>query len=819
MPYRYLRILLIIILFSLSGYNGWAQDAEYDYYFNDFSTSYEPGGEGLTGEEYFYAPLGDAGSVFPGMSEFNFSSVRYRRRGYAPALDRSRLSGVELGGGITASADYWLRSMLRRARVNRSYAPERFSSRDAMWITGAGESFNASAEGLLSGHGASVYATDRTGRAGLRLHSAGRIAPSLAYSATGYRRWGRDAEVEGVFTDETSYFAQLGARLREGHSLSLLAVGTFSERGLRSAATREAFALTGNHYYNPSWGYQDGDVRNGRVERRARTMIVTDYSGRLTETTTIDATAAFRFGKRSVSALGWREAMNPYPDHYRKMPSWAESPGAEEIIRQAWAEGGSGVTQIDWDELYRRNATTPEDTYYYQEWRVEDVRDFQAAVSGRTQAGVRTAIGYGVRLRIEDTRRYKEMKDRMGSAPAPDLDPYLPAGAAANDLRTSGRLVRKGDRFGYDYTVAGSEYSAYAQVSHVGGRYAVAGEAQIGRATLQREGHYEKAAYPGAMSYGKSHRAEFDTYEVKAAFRYSFSPRHIVTLSASAAARAPWYGSVFVSPDYVNLTVGDPTELKVLNAELDYNLVLERFRATLTGYLTTTSDETAVYRYYDDITSCYSDMTLSGVDKRYLGVEIGAAYDFTPRLTLRAAIAAGRYEYHSDPGVNIADDATMTPYVEGSRSYLRGYRVGGSPEIALSAELRYRNRGWTASLTVSRMDGRYISPTPLRRMERAYNLAGGGDLFDRFVAQEKLNAAITLDLFVMKSFTIAGRHNMSVLLSVGNLLGDRDTIYDGYELMRVGRRGRYPNVNFMPFESKYTYSRGRTWYASVSYGF
>lgn len=823
------RILLLIAsMLYVSVFRTVGQDVEYDYYFNAAPSTAGPEWGELSPEDYFYMPLERTGSIFDDLSRFNFSTVRYSRRGYPIALSHNEVSAIDLSGGITASTEYWMVSALRRARIVSQLYPERFLARNTQWITDVSNRMILTTP-RIDRHSATLFATNRRARIGGRLYSAGYINPLLSYSAMAYRRWGRDSAVDGAFTDETSYFLQLEHSLGDGHTLNVAAMGSFSKRGLRSAATREAFELTGDNHYNPSWGYYNGDERNSRVAGHAQNMVLLSYMGQLTPSTLIDASAAYRFGTRRISSLGWRNAMNPYADYYRYMPSWAENPDAERIIRQAWESGDPSVRHIDWNELCRRNLSTADSVGYYLEDRIERIGDLQVVVSGFTHINSRANVGYGIRLRSEDTRRYKEMKDRLEGAPYYDLDPYLSGAGAANDLRNPGRLVGNGDRFGYDYNMQSLQYSAYAQAAYEAGRYAVSGSVEVGRASLRRKGNYEKAAYPGASSYGKSEKQKFDTYTVSAAMRLSLSPRHFLMLSGSATAQAPRYGNVFLSPDFNNAVIDGATEMKIYDVEAEYTAVFNRLRIEAKAYLTATSDETAVYRYYDDIASeyyaaagapsPYSDMVLTGIDKRYMGIEIGASFEFTHRLSLRVAGAAGRNEYRSNPDVEILYDATLQPHVTGSRSYLKGYRIGGSPETVISAELRYRNRGWLASVTANHMSGRHIAPTPLRRMERAYKLAGAPDLFDSFVGQEKLGGMTTIDLFVMKSFDIYKHHRLSVLLSVNNLLNKDDAIYDGYELMRVGKRGRGVNSRFAPFDSKYTYGYGRTWYASLTYSF
>ena len=92
-------------------------------------------------------------------------------------------------------------------------------------------------------------------------------------------------------------------RFGDRHLFSLLTVVPVSMRSLRTSSTREAFDLTGNPLYNPSWGYQDGKVRSGRIRREAVPLAAAAYRVRLTDATSLAATFTAETGIRRYSSL------------------------------------------------------------------------------------------------------------------------------------------------------------------------------------------------------------------------------------------------------------------------------------------------------------------------------------------------------------------------------------------------------------------------------------------------------------------------------------------------------------------------------------
>lgn len=265
--------------------------------------------------------------------------------------------------------------------------------------------------------------------------------------------------------------------------------------------------------------------------------------------------------------------------------------------------------------------------------------------------------------------------------------------------------------------------------------------------------------------------------------------------------------------------VDNPTAMAVYGGELGYHFVSNPLQLWLNGYYTLTRDGSEVRHYYDDLSEEYSDLALSELSKRYMGLELGAQIVLSSRLQLLMAVAVNDYRYACDPRADLFADADGGRIYVGERVPLKDFRLGGTPQTVATGELRYSGtKGWLASLTLSYMADHYISPDPTRRMARATAYATSPEAFAAMTTQERFPAAVTLGAFVWKRFTVANQE-FAATLSVDNLLDNRNIVYSGYEPMRLRRAGTGIDRTFAPHDSKYLYNRGRTWYASLSYRF
>lgn len=167
-----------------------------------------------------------------------------------------------------------------------------------------------------------------------------------------------------------------------------------------------------------------------------------------------------------------------------------------------------------------------------------------------------------------------------------------------------------------------------------------------------------------------------------------FTPSHSIEVRVAYGDVAPVADAVFLAPEYQNRTIADPRPVNLLSGEVYYRLSLRSVEIGLSGYVTTTRGESDVRHYYDDLAGEFSNMELSAIDKLYVGAELGVTVRLTDRWSLRGAAAFSDNTYLSDPAADIYADRDNRPVAVGATAYLKGYKLGGSPQTVASGELQ-----------------------------------------------------------------------------------------------------------------------------------
>lgn len=810
MSMKYLTLigLIVIALFASDCLS--AQELDGNYY--PFGEVREQLPEIDVDSTLFYIPVTDDGALFDRLMRYGLSSVRFERRGESGvAID---LDGVR----VSASESYALQRLLRNEIYTDGMG---FSPRSFDGFAGSRSFVTANSFGLRR-TAATISATDRNKLLTVRLYDARLLGRndrwSYALSLSG--EGGRDMRVGGVFTQRIDAAALLSRKWNEG-GLSIVAMVSPSQRGVRSATTAEVFELTGDNLYNPSWGMHDGRERNSRVRREVLPSVAVSlrHKGWF-------ATLYGRAGRQSISGLNWYDARIPTPDNYRNLPSYFDSELVREEVERVWRERDARYTQVDWTELYARNSMTDGRSVYVVEDRTEASRELRAVAGGEFSVARNTTLQAAVVAEYSSTEYYKRLRDLLGGTHIVDIDQYLVdderfGSSLQNDLRNPNRRVEQGEKFGYDYRLEERSCGARASLHYRGNRLLVEAGAQIGLAAAWRTGLYEKQLFAGAGSYGRSERVSGVEAMAKVALRYSLSARHRLSMSVGVDRAQQPIDQLLLQPAYNNSLADVDPMCTRFDVELTYSYRATILNLTLKGFARIERGNDATMRFFDDVTYTYADAVVSGIDRHRYGAELSASVVLSPRFTLEGALMAGSYRYASNPEVTLYADADNRVIVERAKSYMSGLHTAETPTIATVAKLRYSTPyGWRVELEAAFASGRYASPTPVRRMTRVTDLATSPEEFAAMTEQQRLDDALTVGLSAMRSWTIGGvQSRLTLVASVRNLLCDKGIVYSAYEPSRVLRSGSGINIHYRPMPERYTYAYPLSFNVSLSYKF
>lgn len=216
--------------------------------------------------------------VFNNMAGYNFSSVRFRVRGYSSESQDVYLAGVRMNDAITGYTPYSLWSGLNEAtRSKESVNGAEVSDFGFGGYNGL-TNIMPMASSVRTGWRGSVLTNSALYRLRLMLtYASGQLDNGWSYAFSASARLGGNDWIKGVFYRSFGYYGAVEKRFGEEHKLGFTFMAAPGERGAQNGSTQEVYDLMGDNMYNSNWGYYNGKVRNARVRKTHEPIAILKY--------------------------------------------------------------------------------------------------------------------------------------------------------------------------------------------------------------------------------------------------------------------------------------------------------------------------------------------------------------------------------------------------------------------------------------------------------------------------------------------------------------------------------------------------------------
>lgn len=639
--------------------------------------------------------------VFNNIAGYNFSSVRFRVRGYSSESQDVYMAGVRMNDAITGYTPYSLWSGLNEAvRSKESVNGSEISDYGFGGYNGL-TNIDPMASKVRTGWRGSVLTNSALYRLRLMMtYSSGELDNGWSYAFSASARLGGNDWIKGVYYRSFGYYGSVEKKFGEEHKLGLTFMAAPGQRGAQNGSTQEVYDLMGDNMYNSNWGYYNGKVRNARVKKTHEPIAILKYDFTPeSKKLKASATVLYRFGKNGYTALDWYDAPDPRPDYYRNLPSYFFMDNTDYNrlnyskymwAKEQWEQDIPSITHINWDRLYAVNAmnstTDGNRSKYVIEERRTDQQDLNFAANAKWSPVNCFTLAGGLSYKWNRTEYYKILDDLLGGDYYVNIDQFAERDYASsvtmyqNDLdyylkNGKAQTLKQGDKYGYDYyaNVRRAEAWVSGKFSKFGLDVALAG--RIGYTKYWREGLVRKGLFPGLdangapikydgveittkdpitkepiTSLGKSEVKDFLTGAAKLNVSYVIPGGHRVYANAAFIADAPNFNQAFISPRTRNSIVPNLKTNKTLTTDLNYAYSNSGYDVRVTGYYTAIKDQSKVMSFYDDAQNSFTNFALSGMDERHVGVELGFKVPLpVPNLALQGVVSYGQFVYTSNP--------------------------------------------------------------------------------------------------------------------------------------------------------------------------
>ena len=773
-----------------------------------------------------------------------FSPMRFRVRGYDSQYSDMYINGAWFNDAETGRFSYGLIGGMNDATRNKEGIGPFEINNFTFGAIGGATNINLRASQYAAGSKLTLSGANRNYiLRGMFTHSTGLMKNGWAFTGSVGYRWGNNGNIEGINYNSLSYFLSAEKVFNERHSLSFATWGSPTERGQQMASTEEAYYLANSHYYNPNWGYQNGEKRNSRIVRQFEPSAVLSWDFKIDDTKKLTTSAGFKYSNYGKSALGWNgNAADPRPDYYKNMPSnvfdvWNEVPTNEQLkqfnaLTDLW-KNNKAFRQVDWDAMYLANKNANalgKEALYYVEERHNDQIAFNFNSVFNHQWNDRNSYVAGISFNTTKGMHYKKMKDLLGANLYIDVDKFAVRdhGAnstmAQNDLMNPNRRIGEGDKFGYDYNIFVNKENAWVRYQGNDGgslHYFLGG--QIGSTQIFRDGLMRNGRAP-QKSLGSSGTAKFLEGGVKAGLNWAINGNHSFSLNAGYEERAPLAYNAFIAPRIKNDFVKDLKTERIFGGDLTYHFNTPWVMGRITGYYTRFQNQVEMDAFYNDSEARFTYLSMNNVEKEHWGVEAAATFKLTSNLSLTALATWSDMQYMNNPNAVMTYESESESSAD--RVYAKGMHGNGTPLSAYSLGLDYSINGWFFNLTGNYYHRVYIDFSSYRRLESVLQQVGGigvdgnGNKVVNVPSQERFDGGFMLDASIGKFIRLRNGKSLSLNLNLTNITNNTDLRTGGFEQNRgdLKQDGTERSYKFSK-NSKYFYAFPFNAFLNIGYRF
>ncbi|MBT0606974.1 TonB-dependent receptor [Aequorivita echinoideorum] len=776
--------------------------------------------------------------VFLNAAAFDFSATFFRPRGYDSENGSVLINGVRMNkiyDGRPQWADW---GGINDVQRNQEFTMSTQANEYTFGDLGGTTNMIMRASQYRKG-GRVSYATSNRSYQGrvMGSYSSGLMQNGWAYTVLAARRFGKEGFYDGTLYDSNSFFASIEKKLNENHSLNFTGIYTPNRRGKSAPNTQEVIDLKGVEY-NPYWGMQDGEIRNSRIKEVKEPIVMLNHYWDISENSRLNTNVAYQFGSIGNSRLGFDNAPNPDPTYYQYLPSFylgnPDGPDFEGAFRANRAFTRDG--QIDWNDIYETNIFFGGTSRYYLYEDRNDDNQLMANTNFTSKLTDHVSINAALNYRKLNSDNFASMIDLLGGNGYLDIDTFNFGIAQQNNLDEPNRIVGEDDKFRYNYEIDASVYSGFAQAQFTYNKVDFYLSGNVGKTEYQRNGLYRNGSFPD-NSFGKSEKLNFTTYGAKGGATYKLSGRNFFDANAAYFTDAPTVRNSFSNSRQNNDVVDGLTEEKSMHFDASYIYRSTFLKGRLTGFYTKQEDATEIAFYYADgisstnrnVSNAFVQEVLSGIDKRFLGAELGLEAQVTTTVKLKAAGSYGQYTYANNPNLYLTSDDVISDGANPNRldvgtAFLKDYKISGGPQQAYQLGFEYRDPDfWWFGATTNYFSNAYIDVAPITRTQNLY-LDSDQQPFSEYdpavarelLRQEKFDDYILVNVVGGKSWKIDDYY-VGFFATINNVF---DKVYKtgGFEQGRVANYRELvedTSKETRVFGPKYFYGYGATYYLNL----
>jgi len=497
------------------------------------------------------------------------------------------------------------------------------------------------------------------------------------------------------------------------------------------------------------------------------------------------------------------------------------------------------LRQLNWQRFYQINSNSFETVEnangiigntvsgkranYVLENRHQDLQRIQLAISfhGLLKEGMFFSAGSS--LQVQKNHYYKTVADLLGASFyvnwnqfAESEIPYDSQAIQFNIHQPNG-IVKKEDKFGYDYSMVHYKTNLWFQTSQQIGKWGWGLSLELSQSGFWRDGLVANGLFPD-KSLGLSKKLHFLNKGIRFSLNRAMSGRARLFLAMAVQSSPPNAENVFLSPRTRNDQQDIILNQQTTSTEIGYLWQTSVFKSRMSLYWIQLKEGLDVLSFYHDAYNSFVNYAISGIGERHLGLEWGIDAKLFGQWHFQAGLHIGNFVYNTRQFASVTVDNTASNLNQ-VLIYAKNHPIGGAPQQALSLGFNTRTQGnWFWSFNANFFDRQWMVWNPIRRTAEAiFPIDPNSEKGNRLLLQERLPPQSLMNLYISKRFVTNkdGLTYLDLSVSINNLLNKQNLIISASEQLRFDFDNRDPKK----FAPKYFFGQGLNMTGSINLHF
>ncbi|MCX6211527.1 MAG: hypothetical protein NT104_03070 [Bacteroidetes bacterium] len=589
-----------------------------------------------------------------------------------------------------------------------------------------------------------------------------------------------------------------------------------TSQGKQAPSVLEAYTLSHQRNYNPSWGWLDGQAYYPNSKYTNVPVLSIRYEKNWSDKAAIQINLGLAIGEQGTSQLDWTSSADPRPDYYRYLPSYSKD-SSMRIQLNKWFEANPQALQIDFDRIQKINkASISKRSFYIINKNISNIISARASAIYKFQLNNYWSTNAGMQIAKDKINYFNVVDHLLGGHFFYNYNGWVIddglVNSFQNNIQSPDQKIKEGERWGPNFELQSMQATSWLQVKNTSPRWEFSTGFNYATDLFQRNGLNQNGLFLN-NSLGRSSLLYFPSLGYKGEVLYKFSGRIYARSIFFNQQYAPNAATVFLDPSLHGFQT--PFLLPLLKNGIDLSLYFRGVdtKIMLSAYYQKVKNESEKRFFYHDKYNSFVYGVVGQKESVYQGVESSVETLLFNLLQLELSINIGKYFISNNPlyEILLANDIYK---VESGLLRLKNLPATTSPEITEAVSIQMQPTYTTrVSVTGIYAAKRAISYDYYRRSALVLDPLSAQKLYASLHEAHYLPSQFVLNASFSKSFNLKyGNQKIPIYsnFSFKNLLGTLIPV-----LVFEQSRFDYINLNPNKYPLKYLYDLGVTYAVGI----